>query len=117
MPSDAPQGAIIQFQTASDTISLKNFYLGAQGYWFDLDAILLQYTSSYVIWYYRGISGFIIVLPEDGENQDAAEVALANDLGVSRQELCSLPITVEYVFDRGNSSEELPLLSCPQQAL
>lgn len=117
MPSDAPQGATISFQAASGTVSLKNFYTGAQGYWFDLDAVLLQYNQSYVLWYYRGNSSFMIVLPTDGEDQAAAETALAQDLGVAPSGLCSLPVTVEYVFDRGGSSQELPLLSCLQQAL
>lgn len=115
MPSDAPQSPTIPFQTASGTVSLKNFYLGAQGYWFDLDSLLLQYDQAYVLWYYRGISEFVIVLPENGEDQAAAEAALAGDLGVSQQTLCSLPVMVEYVFDRGNSEEDLPLESCPQQ--
>jgi hypothetical protein len=113
LPSDSPSGVTISFQTANGTVAVKNFYSGAQGYWLDLDALLLQYNQAYTLWYYRSNSGFVIVLPEDGENQAAAESALASDLGVSSQMLCSLPVTVEQLLDNGNSNEELPLESCP----
>ena len=117
LPADAPTGPTILFQAASGTIPLKNFYASAQGYEFNLDLILLQYNASYTLWYSRGDSSFAIDLPEDGSDQAAAEAALANDLGVSTQTLCSLPVTADYTFDRGNSNQELPLEACPQQSL
>jgi hypothetical protein len=117
LPADSPTGPTISFQAASGTITLKNFYNQAQGYWFDLDMILLQHAPAYTLWYYRGDSSFEIDLPENGYDQAAAESALAQDLGVSQQVLCSLPVTVELTFDRGDSDQELPLESCPQQSL
>ena len=117
IPAGAPQGATISFQTASGTITLKNFYNDAQGYWAPLDALLLQHNASYTTWYYRDTSEFTIVLPVDGtmSDADAAAMQLAGDLGVSEQKLCSLPVSAVFMIDRSMDSQIYPFDFCSTQ--
>jgi hypothetical protein len=119
MPSDAPKGATIAFQTASGTIALKNFYSVAQGYWAPLNALLLANSPSYTMWYYRDNSEFSIVIPLGGtaSSSDAAATVLAADLGVNEQELCALPVAAVFMIDRGMDSEQYPLDFCPPSTL
>ena len=114
-PADAPQGATISFQTANGAVTLNNFYTGAQGYWAPLDAVLLTNNSAYAIWYYRDPSNFLIEVALNGTtaDEDAAETVLATDLGVSQNELCSLPVAVTFATDRGTDSQQYPLDICP----
>lgn len=119
LPSDVPQSPTIQFQTASGTITLKNFYPAAKGYWAPLDLVLLENNPSYTIWYYRDSSEFEIDIPLSGTSSDADAGAaqLANDLGVSKQSLCGLPVTASFIIDRGMDSQTYPLDFCSQSAL
>jgi hypothetical protein len=118
MPSDAPHGPTMTFQTASGTVVLKNFYNVAQGYFFTLNTLLLASSPSYTIWYYRDNSEFSMVIPLEGTESDenAAATVLAADLGVSEQELCNLPVVVIFMIDRGMDSEQYPLDFCPVSA-
>jgi hypothetical protein len=113
-PSDAPQGATIPFQTASGTVTLKNFYPSVQGYWPPLDVLLLADGPSYTLWYYRDDSQFEIDVPPDGGlfDEDAGATQLSTMLGVSQQQLCSLPVTVVYMIDGGTDGETSPLDFC-----
>jgi len=113
-PADAPQGATLQFQTASGTVALNNFYASAQGYWAALNTVLIAYNPGYAIWYYRDTSQFAIDVPLGGTqaDEDSAAGVLAQDLGVSQQALCGLPVTVIFDADRGISNFEYPLDFC-----
>ncbi len=114
MPADAPQGSTIQFQVATGSVILNNFYMTAQGYLPSLDALVIAANTSYTIWYYRDSSDFSIVLAlgATSDDADAAASMLASRLGVNQQELCSLPVSLTYMIDQGMDSLESPLDFC-----
>jgi hypothetical protein len=118
-PADAPQGPTLQFQAASGTVTLNNFYNSAQGYWIPFDMLLIQSNASYAIWYYRDSSEFEIDIPTGGTftDEDNAASQLARILGVGQQELCSLPVTAVFEIDQGNDDEVYPLNFCSAHTL
>lgn len=118
-PADTPQGPTIQFQAASGTITLDNFYTGAQGYWAPDDALLIRSTATYATWYYRDSSAFEIDIPVGGTLTDEGNAAaqLSAILGIDQKQLCSLSVSAVFAFDQGNDSEVYPLSSCATSTL
>ena len=118
MPADAPQTDTFNLQTQTGSVTVKNFYKTAEGYAPNVDGILIAQTSTYSIWYYRGIASFAILPAASAGSEDisSAEKDLMTTLGIGMGDLCSLSVSIVYQVDGGKSDQEGPLPDCSNGA-
>jgi len=118
LPADAPKGDTISLQGKNGVVKVNNFYKTAKGYWTEVDALVLEKSDVYTIWYYRFNSMFEIALSPSGTTPDerAAETKLMQDLGIKEAAFCGLTVIATYPLDKGNEKESLPLSFCPGAA-
>lgn len=111
-PTNVPAGSTVTIGTSQGSVMVNNFYKNADYIAQDQNAVVIQQTVNYGIFYNILNSGFTITIfsaPFDAVRQ-TAEVAFLSSLNISQQDACKLSV---YENASGNIANEYAGQSFP----
>jgi hypothetical protein len=108
-----PEGDTFYIQTTDNNrIQTKNFYKTAQKIF--SNSVLIKQEPHYSVYYYPNSDSFIIETGYTTEDDfksvaSSASASMQSALGISKEQLCKLPVTVKTTSNKGGSSEPISL--------
>jgi len=118
--SKYPTGDTVVLDTQNGPIRVNNFYRDLKGEWLEMNAVALEKSAGYIIWYFQELKWFEIKLGDNAVKKDQVngEKTLLRLLGVPEATFCRLPVYVTSVEDKVTKTRtSTPPSFCPEGQL